>query len=220
MAISDSQKIDLLYKKLFGKAKTDTAAVKSPSNEAIASPPLIRGDKIWVDSNQIPATPPVASTPYVAVYKDGGTNPSVETTQDPTSTPQRTWLTGLTDWIPPEFGPLYQVLVYVDVPGAPAPQTTGTQIFPDGNGNNDGFYFDYQAGILHFLDTNLPLALTGSRVPYIVGYRYIGALGLGAITPQPATTSTLGIVRLDAAPINPADPIVITTTSIISGGGF
>ena len=46
MAISDSAKVDLLYKKNFGLAKTDTPTAKSPSNETIASPALIRGDKI------------------------------------------------------------------------------------------------------------------------------------------------------------------------------
>ena len=37
MAISDTQKVDLIYKKLFGATKTDLATNKSPSNEAIAS---------------------------------------------------------------------------------------------------------------------------------------------------------------------------------------
>ena len=48
MAITDSQKVDLLYKKIgFGVAKTDTSAFKSPSNEANTSPILTRGDTIW-----------------------------------------------------------------------------------------------------------------------------------------------------------------------------
>ena len=38
MAISDSQKVDLLWKKVgFGKVKTDTNANKKAPNEAIAS---------------------------------------------------------------------------------------------------------------------------------------------------------------------------------------
>ena len=38
MAISDSQKVDLLWKKVgFGKAKTDTNAQKKAPNESIVS---------------------------------------------------------------------------------------------------------------------------------------------------------------------------------------
>ena len=48
MAISDTQKVDYLWKKLgYGKAKTDTNTNKKAPNEAIISPLLLRGDKIW-----------------------------------------------------------------------------------------------------------------------------------------------------------------------------
>ena len=53
MAVSQSQIVDLLYKQAFGVTKTDTATNKSPSNEAIASPLLIRGDTQWTQSNAI-----------------------------------------------------------------------------------------------------------------------------------------------------------------------
>ena len=46
MAYSDAQKVDLLYKKLFGVAKTDTSTNKGASNEANSSPSLIRLDNI------------------------------------------------------------------------------------------------------------------------------------------------------------------------------
>ena len=42
MSISQSQKLDLLYKQAFGVTKTDTEANKSPSNESIPSPLLIK----------------------------------------------------------------------------------------------------------------------------------------------------------------------------------
>ena len=48
MAISDGQKVDYLFKKLgFGITKTDTNANKVAANESIASPLLLRGDKVW-----------------------------------------------------------------------------------------------------------------------------------------------------------------------------
>ncbi len=63
MAISSDQKLDFLFKKIgFGKAKTDEESKKSPSNEAIASPLLMRGDTVWKQSGNIPATPPSTSS--------------------------------------------------------------------------------------------------------------------------------------------------------------
>ena len=48
MAVTDAQKVDYLWKKVgFGVAKTDTSAIKSASNEANASPLLIRGDTLF-----------------------------------------------------------------------------------------------------------------------------------------------------------------------------
>jgi hypothetical protein len=174
MAISDTQKVDLLIKKLYGVAKTDTASVKSPSNESIASPLMLRGDLIWAESDAIPATPPGNSTSTVQVLT-GST--CVTCTVDPTATANRTWLTGLTDWIPIEFGANYQVKVWAASAGSATPTQIGIPIFPDGSGNNDGWYFDYQAGVLNFADTNIPSALSG-KIIYIEGYRYIGTKGV------------------------------------------
>jgi hypothetical protein len=176
MAITDTQKVDYLFKKIgFGAAKTDTSVVKSPSNEATASPLLLRGDIIWLESNQIPTNAPGATTDYVQVYL--GTS-AVECTEDSTATPNRTWLTGNVDWIPSEFGPSYQVSVYIDNTGAANPSVTGTKIFPDGSGNNDGWFFDYQSGVLNFADTNIPSQLTAGKSVFLEGYRYIGRKGV------------------------------------------
>ena len=181
MAITDAQKVDLLYKKIgFGVAKTDTSAFKSPSNEANASPLLTRGDTIWVESSLIPGTIPAANTSVILLYKDSLTS-TVQTTLDATvSGTNRTWLTNSRDWIPPEFGSDYQVKVYADTVGSTTPQTTGTQLFADGSGNNDSWYFDYQSGILNFPDTNVPTAVTGKRI-FVVGARYRGLRGIGTL---------------------------------------
>lgn len=174
MAISDAQKVDLLIKKLYGVAKTDTAAVKSPSNESIASPLMVRGDLIWANSNEITATPPASTTSVVRVYTG---NNAVACSADSTATANRTWKTNLTDWIPIEFGSNYQVKVWAAASGSATPTAIGTPIFPDGSGNSDAWYFDYQAGVLNFADTNIPSALS-SRIIYIEGYRYVGTKGL------------------------------------------
>ncbi len=176
MAITDSKKVDYLWKKLgYGKAKTDTNAQKKAPNEAIDSPLLMRGDVIWAQAHEIPSTIPGSTTTHVRIYS--GTT-AVETTEDNTSTANRTWKTGQTDWIPTQFGSTYLVKVYSDTSGVSDATSTGTQLFPTGSGNNDEWFFDYEAGILHFIGTNLPSSIDGSKVVYITGARYIGTKGI------------------------------------------
>ena len=176
MAITDSKKVDYLWKKLgYGKAKTDTNAQKKAPNEAIDSPLLMIGDVIWAQAHEIPSTIPGSTTTHVRIYS--GTT-AVETTEDNTSTANRTWKTGQTDWIPTQFGSTYLVKVYSDTSGVSDATSTGTQLFPTGSGNDDEWFFDYEAGILHFIGTNLPSSIDGSKVVYITGARYIGTKGI------------------------------------------
>lgn len=182
MAISDSQKLDYLWKKLgYGVSKTDTNAKKKAPNEAIASPMLIRGDKIWTESEFIPNVKPISDTYYVSIYDDANAS-SVECDEDTTATARRTWKTNLENWIPPEFGSTYQVKVYVANPGSSTPQSSGTQLFATGSGNDDEWFFDYQSGLLHFIGPNLPSQVTTGKSIYIVGARYTGAFGPNANT--------------------------------------
>ena len=185
MAVSDSAKVDLLYKKLFGVAKTDTPTNKGPSNESIASPAMLRGDTVWTQASSIPATA-AAVTGVVSSYNGSS---KVQCTADNTSVPissvYPTWKTGLTDWIPPEFGSTYFVKVYVDNSGATDPSATGTQIFDSGSGGTGEWNFDYVSGVLNFIGGTIPTVLTSSKVIYVMGYRYIGSKGvtnLGNIT--------------------------------------
>ena len=80
MAISDTQKLDYLFKKLgFAVTKTDTNANKAAANESIASPLLIRGDKVWQQASDIPSTIPGTSSTIVQVY---GSSDPIECTGD------------------------------------------------------------------------------------------------------------------------------------------
>ena len=184
MAVTDATRVDLLLKKLAGVAKTDTAANKSVSNESIASPTLNRGDSLWLNAYLVPATAN-ATIGTVTGYLQ---NNRVECTADTTS--QRmsgsvypTWKTGLTDWIPPEFDTVnvtnsYRVKVYYGASGLADPSSSGgTQIFADGILGTGEWYFDYQAGILHFYGNSIPTGMTGSHVIYVFGYRYVGPKG-------------------------------------------
>ena len=162
--ITDAKKVDYLWKKIgYAATKTDTNAIKKAPNEAIASPLLLRGDKTWNEANQIPATIPGSTSSHVRVYP---TSAPDETTNDGTASANRTWKTGLTDWIPPEFGSTYGVKVYIHTTGdAGNAASGGTQVFAAGSGNNDEWFFDYQSGVLHFNGTNLP---NGAIIHYFI----------------------------------------------------
>lgn len=194
MAISNDQKLDYLWKKLgFGVTKTDTNEIKKAPNEAIKSPLLLRADKLLTDSSSIPGVIPTTSTSVVQVYPT--TNP-VEATADVTSTANRTWKTGVVDWIPPEFGSTYLVKVYIHSAGDATNASTGDQVFTTGSGNDDEWFFDYQSGVLHFIGENLPngVDFTGKSV-YISGARYTGTFGLSA-----SATQGLSILEVNDTP--------------------
>ena len=132
MSIPVDQKVDLLYKQAFGVTKTDTEDNKSPSNESIPSPLLIRGDTMWTQADQIPGT---ASAVANLVQAYTGSN-AVECTADNTTVPigsvYPTWKTDLTYWIPAKFGDTYQVQIWVDSSGVADATATGTQNFAAG----------------------------------------------------------------------------------------
>jgi hypothetical protein len=190
MAITDLQKTDYLWKKVgFGVAKTDYANAKSASNESIASPLVLRADSIWQQSSSIPSAIPAANTSIITVYNDTA-NTTVQATNDGTAQTNRTWLTGLTNWIDASFGSTYQVKVYIANTGWYNAQTSGTQVFADGSGNQDEWFFDYSSGVLNFMGNNLPtyanltpISFSGKSV-YVSGARYTGQTGISTfVTP-------------------------------------
>ena len=180
---NESQKIDYLWKKVgFGVTKTAEPTSKEAFNESIASPLLYRGDLIWTQSGDIPATPPAATTALVQVYKDGvgSYSPAVQCTEDLTAPDNQTWKTNSTNWIPTQFGDNYLVQVYAGAANISTPQTTGTKLFGAGSGSDDTWFFDYQSGVLNFNGATIPTAIgTGTaNTIYIVGYRYVGEFGV------------------------------------------
>ena len=197
MAVSDNQKLDYLWKKLgYGVAKTDTNDQKLAANESIVSPLLLRADKLLTDASTIPGVMPSTSSGVVNVYP---TSAPIECTPDVTATADRTWKTGYTDWIPPEFGSTYLVKVYIHTSGDSAGAgSLSNQVFITGSGNNDEWYFDYQAGTLNFIGDNLPngKSFTGKSV-YISGAVYTGTFGLSA-----SATAGLSILEVNDSPTN------------------
>ena len=219
MAIQDTQKIDYLWKKLgYGATKTDTNTNKKAPNEAIASPLILRGDKVWQQAGDIPSVMPGSSAGVVTVYP---TSAPDETTLDGTATANRSWKTGLTDWIPPELGSTYQAKVYIHTSGDAAGATGGDQVFATGSGNDDEWFFDYQSGVLHFIGDNLPdgISFTGKSV-YISGARYTGTFGVGAVAGEDTTIGNLTVSDTTVTSTTPGDDITLdaeTGTLIIAG---
>lgn len=214
MALADSTKVDFLWKKIgYGVTKTDTPANKEAYNESIASPLMLRGDQVMQQSANIPGVQPtVGNTSVVAIYNDSGNGaPTVECTEDITASDNRTWKTGLTNWIPPEFGSTYLVKVYVADEGESAPQTNGTQLFQAGSGNNDEWFFDYQSGVLNFNGANIPsiitTGITGKSV-FVAGARYIGEFGVGG-----NTVGNLTVTDTTVSTVNSGDDIIFAPDS-------
>ena len=239
--MSDAQKLDYLWKKIgYGVAKTADSASKEAFNESIASPLLYRGDLIWTQSGDVPATPPASTTSLVEVYKDGGGagySPTVECVEDLTAPDNQTWLTQLANWVPTQFGDNYLVQVYVAPAGVSNPQTVGTKLFAAGSGNDDTWFFDYQAGLLNFNGANIPSQIATGVVGksiYIVGYRYVGSYGIdptaivdgtsnvqvvssgGNVTIGVAGTSNVAVFSTSGAQVNGN----ISATGNITGNYF
>lgn len=210
MAVSDSIKVDLLLKKLYGVSKTDTSTNKSPSNEATSSPLLIRGDTIWTQANSIPAT----AAPLAGIVQSYLATSKIQCVADTTTqriggTVYPTWKTNLTDWISTEFDTVnlintYRVKVYYGNAGLSDPATTGgTQIFADGSSGTGEWYFDYQSGVLNLIGGTIPSGMTASHVIYIYGYQYVGSKSVNVLQAPlnsniSLTTTGTGVVAINS----------------------
>ena len=191
MAISQEQKVDFLLKKIgYTKTKTGlavdsslTGTKKAGFAEALPSPLIVGDTSLWTESGLIPTTPPGSDTSQVKVYLSGSSGQRL--TVDSTVADNRAFIAyttynntssaRLTNWIDTQFGDNYLIKVYKG-----DPNSGGVQLSASGSGANDGWFFDYSAGVLNFNDTNVPSGVTSSNI-YIVGYRYIG--NTGAPTP-------------------------------------
>ena len=187
MAVSQEQKVDFLLKKLgFTKTKTGLAVDSTLSGtkkagfaEAIPSPLIIANSSVWNEADSIPATPPGSDTNQVRVYlaATSGHRMTVDSTVANNrafiafSTYNNTSSARLNNWIDTQFGAGYLIKVFRGDPNG-----GGVQLSAAGSGNNDGWFFDYSAGVLNFNDTNVPSGVSGTNI-YVVGYRYIGQTG-------------------------------------------
>jgi hypothetical protein len=175
MSLTTAQQVDILWKKVVFGVTDSNDGVKAGYEEAISSPIFVSGSQIW---GQTPPTPAQwASSTYVTYY--GPTLASaLQMTADPTVASQRTWLATTTfntvssrvgDWIPPSIDATYLIQIYKN-----DPTVAGNMLLQSTVGYE--WVFDYQAGVLTFLNT-VPSGIT---TLYLVASRYIGPKGLGS----------------------------------------
>jgi len=188
-----NNKVDVLWKKIgFNRVRTDAISNKTALSETEVSDLIITPSEIWADASSIPSTKPASNASVVIVYTD------LEATEDTTSTSLRTWKTGVSNWIPPRFGSTYQVNVYCDTSGSTDPSSNGVQFAQAGSGYNDEWYFDYQAGVLHFIGSSLPTVLDGTKSVFISGAKYNGNTGFTGTSLTNANLINATITSLSA----------------------
>lgn len=172
MSISDSQKIDFLWKKLIYGVTDTGGALKQGFEETIGSNIPVYSNSIMASQPPVPA--PMATGSVVHYYD---TTTAIHMTADVTVAGNLAWFatstngditTRLTNFIPPAIDAGYLVDVY-----SGNPTSGGTKL----NGGSSGFewVFDYNAGVLRFVN-GLPGGVTDI---YLCGHQYIGATGLG-----------------------------------------
>ena len=127
MAISQSQKVDFLLKKI-GYTKTKTGlsvdgtlsgTKKAGFAEALPSPLIIADTSVWTESGLIPTTPPGSDSSQVKVYLAGSSG--LRLTLDSTVAGNRAFIAyttynntssaRLTNWIDTQFGDNYIIKV-------------------------------------------------------------------------------------------------------------
>jgi len=192
MAITDSDKLDFLWKKVvYGVTETNIDGKDGP-NEIYASETLTLAQDVWQQSSTIPATAPTTSadTPvkwwgHSSVSGDYLAKP-IQMVADPTVSGGKTWIavadpTGnvvpgsanrLRDFIPPSIGSTYLAKIYTTESDATSDSDKMNAL-----SSNNEWVFDYTAGVLHFPNT-VPSGI-GSNV-FLVAHQYVGTKGVGA----------------------------------------
>lgn len=212
MTISVYQQVDYLWKKLgYGVAKTAIPSVKDATNESIVSAPFLPGDRIWTQSELIPSVLPSASASVVTVYTGAS---AIRCNMDITATPNRTWLTNLTDWVPTEYGSTYQVKVFLSPTASSSPHLDGVQLYAAGTNNNDEWFFDYESGVVHFIGDNLPAQSFSGKSIFVSGGRYTGNKGLGNLS-----AGTFGNLTISGYTISSSANIILSPSGVVDLNG-
>lgn len=192
MAITDSDKLDFLWKKvIYGVTETDIDGKEGP-NEIYSSESLTLAQDVWSKSADIPATAPTTSAATPVKFYGHTTDSSdfvkqpIQMVADPTVSGGKSWIavadpTGnvvpgsanrLRDFIPPSIGSTYLAKVYTTEADAKADSDKMNSLT-----SNNEWVFDYAAGVLHFPNT-VPSGISSNV--FLVAHQYVGTKGVGA----------------------------------------
>jgi hypothetical protein len=168
MAFTQSQLVDLLFKKTINfVSNTKPAGVPAANefyNEPYSSFPFVQSNQIWIQSDQIPTIASTSSvTQMVKVQLSpvtGAVSSGVQYSfYDPTGT--------LVDIIPPVINSTYALHLY---------KGDGvTELSTLNNGGYGDMFFDTSSGVLTFY-TPSSISLGGN--PWIQAYKYVGKKGV------------------------------------------
>lgn len=192
MAITDSDKLDFLWKKvIYGVTETDIDGKEGP-NEIYSSETLTLAQDVWQKSSDIPATAPTTSAATPVKYYGHTSDSSdfvvqpIQMVADPTVSGGKSWIavadpTGnvvpgsanrLRDFIPPSIGSTYLAKVYTNESDAKSDSSKMNSLT-----TNNEWVFDYAAGILHFPNT-VPSGISSNV--FLVAHQYVGTKGVGS----------------------------------------
>jgi hypothetical protein len=175
--LSDTKKLDIIWKKLFYLAADTDPGNKDGVNETTPSGQILFGHNIWRDAFLIPRTPPSFDDNIVKCHVG---IKAVKLLRDHTVVGSRSWYAldedgqRLINWIPPSLGPDYLVKVRCGI--SPLQSNSLNPLRTDNE-----WVFDYSSGTLTFFNC-VPLEVqnisSNSRESlYLEGYKYIGELG-------------------------------------------
>jgi hypothetical protein len=225
-AITDTQKVDLLFKKNFGYGRT--AANVSTTAEVVASPPPLRGDLLWLQADKILLAPGPVKDIVVEHKGDTAvklvpatTNKLAGSTTDIFQAYRANDGTvDLKNWISADFGAQYSPVLYmVDADTVPSNLNPGTLLSPDGTGGDGQWVFDCQSGVLNFINNTIPgikLApspntFTDQKTLYLRAYRYVGTMGVQNLAvqgpPGPAGPAGPDGISGPSGPVGPSGPL-------------
>lgn len=167
MAITDKDKLDILWKKIIYGVSETSVAGKAATEENIPSPATVYNNHVWSQSDLIPIP---ADQSSVVEFVD------IKLVADPSVPTRQTWFAPanpnapvsvanrLTDFISFTTDPGYEIKIY-------SKSDKSERLLPGASGRE--WVFDYSSGILYFFN-ELPGSITEL---YLTGYRYVGAKG-------------------------------------------
>lgn len=197
MSVTEGTKDDFTFKKSINREHTTTAKEWYEENPGEGF--LVPDTRLWQQANEIPSTPPGASTSLIDVYDP------ITLTHDATVSGKKCWRcktngTQLRNFIPPTFGANYAVRLFTDVgmTDEVVPSTTP-------------WIFDYENGVLDFENTQ-----TYSNL-YLKCYRYKGEVGVTIEKAKDVDASGIGnnkilVFKTASAKHEYEDPPVVCMT--------